>query len=486
MKTEKMSRSEAELQEELNRRLAPEKVSAKVVERVEHGTYAADSLYDSLPSFVRVLLVAKPGDASYIRAEVWLPDDWNGVFLGIGNSGLGKKLEIAGMVQYVCKGYAVMHNDLGTSMGAEYGINNPDVWKDYGWRATHVMTVAAKEVLRTYYGEKEKFSYFTGGSSGGRQGLSEAQRFPEDYDGIITFLGVNNRLNVETFRLWKAVHLLTEEGEDLFTKEEGWTLADCATKFFGNEGENFVSVPWKGPDTVERFLDFVAKEHPEFTAEQLDALRTVYNGPVNPKTGERIYCGMPMGSEFFDINPGRNALSMENKYLFSWVFGKDYNFRDFDFADDMDKLHETLAKDLNSNNYDLTPFAEHGGKLLCYYGVSDSTVPYQDAVAYYNHAAEVCGGFEKTAGFFRFFPIPGMSHCGQGNGINRCWGDKNGASLLDVLRRWREEGIAPQTVAGMYLEGREARFVKDIPMYRGDWTEGIDFQECCASRYREN
>ena len=191
---------------------------------------------------------------------------------------------------------------------------------------------------------------------------------------------------------------------------------------------------------------------------------------------------MPIGSEIY--SGGIAGKPEIRDYLFMWPFGEDYDYRSFDFADDLDRLSEYLVEDMNHNIYDLTPFAERGGKLICYSGVSDPSVPYADALDYYNHVVETCGGFEKTAEFFRFYLLPGMAHCGQGKGANDCWGDENGASLSDAVRRWREEGIAPETVAGLNTLGEENELVRNIPMYQGDMTAGKEYPECCAERYR--
>ena len=148
-----------------------------------------------MPRTCRVLVESKPGKQSLIYTEIWLPEKWNGIFIGMGNGGYAGR--IAGsFVYYVQQGYAVAQTDMGTSLVCQ-GImleGNPDMWIDYGWRATHIMTQVAKKLIETYYERKPEYSYFVGSSAGGKQALGEAQNFPEEYDGILAGVPSNNTL----------------------------------------------------------------------------------------------------------------------------------------------------------------------------------------------------------------------------------------------------------------------------------------------------
>ena len=154
---------------------------------------------ENLPPFCRVQLKMTPGSGSLIYTEVWLPDDWNGIFVGTGNGGIAGQVAYGWLVPFVQEGYAVANTDMGTSRGEKSGIGNPDVWKDFGWRATHLMTKAAKELIRVRYDRDPAYAYFVGSSTGGQQAMKEAQCFPEDYDGILAAVPANSRLNLHTF-----------------------------------------------------------------------------------------------------------------------------------------------------------------------------------------------------------------------------------------------------------------------------------------------
>jgi len=141
----------------------------------------------NIPPRVIVKARLSPAEGSNINVEVWLPDPakWNGRLMGLGNGGAAGRIKAVALVGPLRGGYVAATTDMGTAPNASSGIGNPEVWKDFGFRATHLMTVLAKQLVKAYYGEAPDYSYFFGGSTGGQQALQEAQRYPEDYDGIV-------------------------------------------------------------------------------------------------------------------------------------------------------------------------------------------------------------------------------------------------------------------------------------------------------------
>jgi len=496
--------------EDLRRELAPKLLAENSVitalERIDSGSFTDEygNVHDNLPPFTRVAVVSRPGSGSYIKYEVWMPDTWNDILVGGGNGGMAGVIHYALLANYIQRGYAAVHTDLGTSFLCKYfsgefavtnpqeeyqiGIHNPDVWKDFGWRATHIMTVQGKEILRMYYGRSQKYAYFEGGSQGGKEGLALAQRFPEDYDGIFAYKAANNCTNLHAYRLWNQIHATGKNKTPLFTQEDAERLTECAVEVFGQAGDDFVTYPWQDKDTVEKFLVFVQKKYPQFTVEQIEALRAIYNGPINPVTGEQIYNGMPIGSEIYShgIFGCQSYGKTADHYPLMWAFGKDWDSYSFDFSKDMEKVHELLAEHLDANDPDLNAFAQRGGKLLLYSGASDPAVPHPDIMKYYNRVAEACGGYEKTRDFCRFFLMPGMAHCGEGNGASDAWGDQKGMSMLRTLRRWREDGIVPETLTGVRMVNDQLEFSRDMGYYHGDLVTGDTLPLCCCDRYLQS
>ena len=490
---------------ELEPKLSAEKSVITALERIESGSFTDENggFHTNLPPFTRVAVVSRPGSGSYIKYEIWMPDTWNEILVGAGNSGMAGVIHYEVLANYISRGYVAVHTDLGTSLHYKYfsgefavtnpeeeyqiGINNPDLWKDFGWRATHIMTVQGKEILRTFYGKSQKYAYFEGGSQSGKEGLALAQRFPEDYDGIFAYKAANNCTNLHAYRLWNQIHATTQNRKPLFAQEDAERLTECAVEFLGQEGDNFVTYPWQDKNTAENFLTFVQKKYPQFTPEQIEALRAIYNGPVNPVTGEQIYNGMPIGAEIYShgIFGCQSYEKTADHYPLVWALGKDWDPHNFDFAKDMDRVHDLLAEDLDANVPDLNVFAEKGGKLLLYSGASDPAVPHPDIMDYYNRVSIACGGYEKTKTFCRFFLMPGMAHCGEGNGARDAWGNQNGMSMLRVLRRWREEGIEPETLTGVRGVPGELEFVRNMPYYKAELITGDTLPPCCCDRYRK-
>lgn len=448
--------------------------------------------YRRLPRFFRIVLKSTPGRGSLIYSELWLPERWNGIFLGLGNGGMAGKMNYSELSESIRKGYAAANTDMGTSGGRDSGIDNPDVWKDFGWRATHIMTEISKRILRMHYGRRELYSYFIGQSTGGQQALALAERFPLDYDGMIAAAPANNRVFLHIYFLWNHNHLCRADGSAMFSGEEILRISECAAVFFQNEGDgergdNFVSFPYLGEGTVERFLAFLHEKHPEFTGMQLEALHAVYHGPVNPVTGEQIFAGMPIGAEQYGCGiEDCQQKESPNFYPFIWAFGRDYDGRNFDFDRDVDAIAARLSSELNANQADLRAFAQHGGKLIVLSGSADPCVPFADVMRYCERVTDMLGGYEKASRFFRCFLVPGKDHGRNGKGSNVIWGDaENRSDLLTVLRGWREKGEAPQslTAARIDFDTGKTVFARDIFPYGSSENEKRSLPKSCCGRY---
>lgn len=438
-------------------------------------TYENSRSFDDsveLKSFFRVIIRSSYGSGSLVNTELWLPENWNGVYIGLGNGGMAGDIQHYRFLKYIIEGYAVSQTDMGTSGGRNRGIANLELWKDFGWRSTHKMAEISKELILLHYGKNAEYSYFIGDSTGGQQAFSEAQRFPEDFDGIISGVPANNRIFLHTYFLWNHNHLKSKNKDRLFDEEEIKKITSCAVRFFQNngdgvKGDNFISYPSNSSETVDAFIEFLNKTCPEFDLEQLTALKAVYNGPINPKTEKRIYNGLPIGAEIYDCGI-RDCQAEESPhfYPFIWTFGEDYNGDNFDFDKDLDKVSDLLSKDLNSNNPDLTAFKNRGGKLISFSGSADPCVPFPDAVAYYKRVIDLIGDYKTTASFFRYFLMPGKDHGVTGNGCNSFFNEADEPTdLLDILRRWREEGIAPDFIKGGRIINGNTEFLRKLYPY---------------------
>ena len=213
-------------------------------------------------------------------------------------------------------------------------IGRPERWKDWGYRSTHEMTVEAKRLVDGFYQRPATHNYFAGCSTGGEQAWMEAQRYPDDYDGIVGGAPANNRAGVHESILWNFVSTERTPGDHLSTaKLRGLAKAVMnACDRLDGVADGIISDPSKcsfDPASVE----CSGTENDNcLTAQQVAVVRRLYAGPVNPRTGKQVYPGMPKGSElgWDHLGPGANG---QPPYapIFTWVFGRDWNWRSFDF-----------------------------------------------------------------------------------------------------------------------------------------------------------
>jgi feruloyl esterase len=395
--------------------------------------------------------VLKPAKGSSINVEVWLPDagKWNDRFLGLGNGGAAGKINSGGLAASSAAGYAVATTDMGTAPNPSSGVGNPEVWKDFGFRATHLMTVVAKQIVRAHYGRAPEFSYFSGGSTGGQQALQEAQRYPEDYDGIAAAVAAHCRTPLHAYFLWNDQILKKRP----FTKSQDASVIAAANEFMAAReipvaAGKFVSDPRCTAQDIEAVIALARKKDATLTDEHAAALRKLFDGPRHAATGERIFNGIPLGSSI--------EASHGHLYLFNWVFGADKKMEDINFGSDIDTYTARLAPYLNAENSDLSAFAKRGGKLVMTLGTADSVVPYHASIDYYERVVDRFGSLDKVQSFFRFYVVPGLAH-GGGPGINQP------PNLLDVVRAWREKGAAPVALQGRHLENGKPSW--EMPFY---------------------
>ena len=375
-----------------------------------------------LPAFCRVTATMKPSLDSNVNVELWMPrQNWNGRFLGTGSGGGGGAITYTtGLVEGLKRGFAVANTDLGTAPDPNQAIDRPECWHDFGYRANHEMTVAGKALATAYYQTAPRTSYFQGCSTGGQQALTIAQRYPQDYNGIIAGAPANNRTHLHAMFL-RNLQALTAPGAQLsqgkLNMVTSKVIAACAGRDGGAPTESFLTDPRRcnfDPNTLPRCS--AADNDSCLTDAQLAALRTAWNGPVNPRTGERIFSGVPVGSESMVLGlafQGNAAAAVPQQlYMFKWALGANWDYRTFDFDRDMDTVDARLASILNANDADLAPFKAAGGKLMMFNGTADPGVPFSSPIEYYERVVQAQGGdLAATQSFFRLYLVPGMGHC---------------------------------------------------------------------------
>jgi feruloyl esterase len=293
----------------------------------------------------------------------------------------------------------------------------------------------------------------------------------------------------------------------------GAAVKQCAGKDGGLSSDNFLTDPrdchWD-PAALQ-CTGGVGDAAACLTATQVEAVREFYEGPINPRTGERIYAGNARGSEGNSGFPAAFATLGQNPAL-KWALGNDFDFLTFDFDHDMDTVDEQLAATLNANTADLEEFKSHGGKLILTHGFADPRSPTLNTVAYYERliARQTRDGrrdeeeqkeaLRRTQEFARLFLFPGVGHCNGGAGPDSDKGDvlpdpysKTDRIALDPLVQWVEHGIAPDRIIAYHVSNGAQDFSRPVcpypklPRYSGagDTTKASSFL-CAADRDQDN
>ena len=379
--------------------------------------------------------------------EIWLPaNGWNGKFQAVGNGGWAGVISYSAMADAVRAGYASASTDTGhVGGGGAFALGHPEKLVDFAWRSEHEMTVKAKAIIHAFYGRAPRLSYWNGCSTGGRQGLKEAQKFPDDYDGIIAGAPANRT----AISLWIADAVLKDPASYIPPGKYPiihQAALDACDAMDGLE-DGLIDDPSKCRFDPKVLLCKDGDGPSCLTAPQVAAAKKIYAPAINPRTGQQLFFSLVPGTE---LGWGVQALGPDpsaNIYdQYRYVVFKDpkWDWKTFNFDSDVARgdLPENLV--MNATDPNMKPFFSHGGKLPLYHGWSDPNVPTLNTIKYYNTVVENLGGASKAASSVRLFLEPGMGHCGGGEGPNVF--DKTGA-----LDRWVEQGTAPDVLTASHV-----------------------------------
>jgi Tannase and feruloyl esterase len=473
------------------------------------------AILKELPAFCRVTAELKPAKDSDIKIEVWMPAaGWNGKYQGVGNGGFAGSVTYQGLAGAVKAGYATASTDTGHAAGgtsAGWALGHPDRIVDFGYRAIHEMTVKAKAIIKAFYGDDPKRNYFASCSNGGRQALMEAQRYPEDYDGIIAGAPANFWTHLLSAGAWDLQALQGDAASYIPAAKIPAISAAVLKACDAQDGvtDGLVSDPQSchfDPATIQCQA---ADSDSCLTAPQVAALKKLYAGPTNSK-GERIFPGRVPGGEegpggwqawVVGAAPGTSLMYQFTTNFFPNMVYDDpaWSFKTFNFDSGVKLADEKEAANLNANDANMKAFEKRGGKLIIYHGWSDAAISAFNTVDYYNRVATAMGA-KDTASFLRVFMVPGMQHCGGGPGPNSFGQLGPGAALPDpqhsiyaALEQWVEKGVAPdRIVATKYVsEMNAAQGVKmtrplcpypQVAQYKGTGDSNSEANFVCAQK----
>jgi feruloyl esterase len=408
------------------------------------------AVYAKLPEFCRVTATLAPSSDSDIKIEVWMPiSGWNGTFQAVGNGGWAGTISYAALAAAVAGGYATASTDTGHVGGtAAFALGHPEKVVDFGYRAVHEMTVQAKAVVDAFYGSLPKLSIWNGCSQGGRQGVTEAVRFPADFDAIIAGAPAVNGLQMHVGRMAmnRSVNRTAESAipREKYPAIHSALLNACDAKDGITDGvvENPLSCRFD-----PKVLQCKAQNDGScLTAPQIESAHVMYNGAADPRTGATRFPGLAPGSELgWNVIGAPQPLGLATE-AFKYVIAKDPAWEParFNAATDFD-LAASIDKDdvLNSGSPDMKAFFGRGGKLLLYHGWSDPQVTPLNTVDFFNKVVALQGS-AVVGKSVQLYMVPGMNHCQGGPGTDTF--DKMGA-----IEQWIKTGVAPDKIPASHL-----------------------------------
>ena len=403
-----------------------------------------------VPAHCRVAAVIAPSADSHIEVEFWMPAaDWNNKFEAVGNGGFAGTISYAAMAAALREGYATASTDTGHKGGsAVFAVDHPEKYIDFAWRAVHEMTVKAKSLVMVYYGKAALYSYWNGCSTGGRQGLKEAQRFPEDFDAILAGAPANyeTHLHAWTVEVGAAAikgneNVLPASKMPILNRA---VLASCDSLDHVKDG--LLNDPRKCKFDPAVLLCNGAETEICLTADQVAAVKRIY-APAKFKNGQIIFPSFEPGSELAWPNVVSNLKPPQigiDTFMYLTYADPQWDWHNFDLDRDTPAADKKDDGVINAIDPDLSRFKARNGKLLMYHGWNDTAIAPENSINYHTSVLKKMGS--KQDDWFRLFMVPGMQHCGGGPGPNQFNG-------MAALERWREAGTPPDVLVASHVTG---------------------------------
>ena len=431
------------------------------------------NLYKELPEFCRVQIEATPSSDSDIQIEVWLPTlKWNHKLRGLGNGGYAGAPDFRGLAGAVLAGYAGVATDAGhtgEATDSSWALGHPEKVIDFGYRAVHEMTETAKIITLAFYAASTQRAYFDACSDGGREALMEAQRYPQDYDGILAGAPANNWTHMVAAGL-QAVQVGTASPANFIPPDKLPLITDAVLKACDANDhvrDGILTDPTRCHFNPESLSCQSAGEAMDcLTAPQLQTLKKIYAGGVYPN-GKQFFPGIMPSSEAGDngwkdwVTGPAFGQSSGMKYATGFFQNMVYedagwNFRTADVEQAMKAADQKLGSVLNSTDPNLSRFAARGGKLILYHGWIDPAIAPQNTISYYQSVVSAMGQ-NAAHQFVRLYMVPGMQHCAGGPGpyifgqLQISHSHDAGHNVFTALEQWVEHGQAPDAIIATKL-----------------------------------
>jgi feruloyl esterase len=414
-----------------------------------------------LPAHCRVAATLRPSADSVVDIEVWLPaENWNGKFQAVGNGGWAGVISYAAMATALQEGYATASTDTGHKGGnALFAIDHPEKLVDFAYRAVHEMTVKAKALVNAYYGRAPRFSYWNGCSTGGRQGLMSAQRYPEDFDAILAGAPANYQTHLHAWDLAVSVPVLKDPASAVPAAKLRLVNEAVIKACDARDGvtDGILNDPRKCSFDVASLQCKAGDGESCLTTAQVTALKRTYE-PARTSSGQVVFPGKTFGSEtqWTPYVGGQQAPGISVGSFQVAFNNPKWDPLTYDLDRDLKIVDEKVGTIVNAVNPDLRAFEARGGKLLLYHGWNDTAISPGNAIDYYTSVQKRMGGTQDD--FIRLFMAPGMNHCGGGVGPSQ-------VNWMAVLERWRENGDAPDRIEAYRVTNNRVDMTRPLCPY---------------------
>jgi feruloyl esterase len=421
-----------------------------------------------LPSHCRVEATLTPVTGSEIQMAIWLPtENWNGKFLAVGNGGWAGSISIGAIADGLAEGYAAASNDTGHEGGnGSFALGQPEKVVDFGYRAMHEMAVQSKAIIGTFYGRAPTLSYYNGCSTGGRQGLMEAQRYPEDFDAMIVGAPVNNVNHLHSAQTQKFMEILGDESRYVPPAKIQMIADAVMNTCDGDDGavDGLIGDPEMCRFDPASLACTGSGTDMCLTPGQVASLERVY-APVFTSDGTLVYPGHARGFEtgWRMPEPGSTPPTLPtDSFRYLGHQDPDWDWRTFNLDTDLRRVTEA-ASFIESTDPDLSAYKARGGKMIVYHGWNDPGPSPLNTIQYYNQVLDALGPEQDD--WMRVFMMPGMGHCRGGVGPDQ-------ANFMGALERWVETGTAPDRIIASKVDGGQVQMTRPLCPYPqvATWT----------------
>jgi feruloyl esterase len=423
---------------------------------------SAAGVFSTLPAFCRVTARLTPSPDSDIRVEVWLPlSGWNRKMQSVGNGGLGGTVPYPALAAALRSGYAAAGTDTGHVGGnADFVAGHPEKLVDFAYRAIHEMTVTAKAVAAAHYDARPARSYFNSCSTGGRQGLIEAQRYPEDFDGIVAGDASWDQMRLYAARVALNLFLNREPAAVIppgkYSMIHNAVLGACDAADGVKDG--VIEDPARCAFDLATLICSGDDRADCLTKAQVESAKAMTSPIIDRQGGRVLYPGRYYpGSELGWGNVGGPVPSGESwEGMKKIVFNPGWDYHTLRVPDDIERAVRADGGLLYGGDADLSRFFSRGGKLLMYHGWADPLVSPDASLMMYKRINDAVGPAATNA--VALFMVPGMGHCQGGPGTDVF--DKVGA-----IDQWVESGTRPQSVLASHRAGTVADRTRPLCAY---------------------